>query len=204
MSFVITTATRERSPRLPAWVEEFSQQVVCVAGVSDVALARCIQIHHALRRCDEGPRNIVIVDDDIVITPDEIRELASKCRPGAPVSAVYCPRGRPELRALATLPVAGQELQVAGLGACAVASSDLLELYNCSAPMQLSELSPAMRAVTWSGPHSSFGWLSEDYRLWMRLWSTTGARLRVLSLVVGHEDSEKVWWPGGSLPRKGA
>lgn len=194
--FIVSMATRERavdwSP--PRWAGDV--ELNTVHGFSDVALARCVQIAHVLRRPLKPNGAIVFVDDDICVSLKELCELARECRQGDPVSAQYCPRGLPAMLTHNTVSVLGVELTLAGLGACAIARSDLLELSRCSTPIQIA----GATAVTWSGPHRELGWLSEDYRLWVRLWATTGARVRMLPWGVLHGP----WWPEkvGKLGRK--
>lgn len=178
---VIVVATRSKQPP-PRSEWPISRDVNWVCGLSDVTLARNVQLSLALllaHRWDAD--SVVLLDDDIRISAEQLELLAGACKAGQPTTLLYCCRGEPE-----RLPITiYDDLLVGGLGACAIAVADLALLAD-SCPLEISR---QMYAFTESTMHHVDGepfWLSEDYCFWKNLRMIAGAELLVLNERVIH------------------
>lgn len=149
-------------------------------GFTDVALARNVSLTRAVGLI--GQEYVLMVDDDIVFTPDQAEELLSAVHPANPCSGVYVmPDGY-----IAAIPTHRANRWLTGLGFFGVRRSQLADLARRS---ELCRLRPGdFIAFTWSGPGSHGGqlgqWLSEDFRLCARLGGVS-----LLPIGVGHVKS---------------
>jgi hypothetical protein len=179
---VIVIATRSKQPPPRSEWPLDSSTVNWVCGHSDVTLARNVQLSLALQLAHRWEADsVVLLDDDIRISAEQLELLVSACKPGQPTTLLYCCRGEPE-----RLPVTiFDDLIVSGLGACAIAVSDL-KLLADSSPLDLSRM---MYGFTESTMHQANGeafWLSEDYCFWKNLKLLAEAELLVLNERVVH------------------
>lgn len=195
--FVVSIATRERSP--PAHMLGIAEfPVIWTCGVSDTSLARNIQLSRAItegKKLVENLQSIVLLDDDMQVSGKQIERLANACVSRSPVTALYCPRGQPDMYAF----TAYYDCMTAGLGACAIALSDLEQLRDVSPSFSILALKGKEEVHEFTTSQSKGGvWLSEDHRLWSRLFHELQppAALQAQYVKVGHCDKDgHIWWP---------
>lgn len=156
-------------------------------GVSDVSLARCVQMTSALELADSvGAKTVLLLDADMDISPRQAAALVKTSEDlGYPVSAIYCDAaGRP------CLAITGQTL-MAGLGAMAV-PVECLRMVGHNV-IHFQHNSDTYLAFALSGPAEvddgkggvTVRWLGEDYNFCLAL-DKYARPVKVVRIVVGH------------------
>jgi hypothetical protein len=157
---------------------------VIATGCSDVALARSVQISNAEEACRKlGLENILLLDDDMVLSVSQAEGMLQACREEKVVFALYCDA---QGSVMASWEEPGRHW-LAGLGCWAMKESTLQRL---GAP-NIEHPQTPFRAYVRSGARLLNGkhrWLSEDFGLSWDLWEK-GVQL-VPGESVGH--SKKV------------
>lgn len=153
-------------------VEACKAPFVRVQGVADVALARNRALTLAVEEAQQsGADTIVLLDDDMVFTPEQVNELVEHSRSlHTAVSAMYVLKGG-DLAASrhGTVPVVGEpwmsQRWLCGLGLMAIPLHSLLKLAHESEQVSADG---TITAFTWTGTQGAV-WMSEDCRLCERL-----------------------------------
>lgn len=188
--------------------------VSITVGISDTALARNAQIDAAVQRVKRKggrpPDLLLMIDDDVVFTLGQVELLLCYAHNhGVPVSAVYMvgPEGK-EKPAASRIPdpencPEGEQFYVTGLGLLAIPWHFVERLNNES--LQMSTALDTIACLTWSAPASdpewdALGrpeddtprpWVSEDYRLCLRLGG-----VHCIPIPIGHVKTRVIRPPG--------
>lgn len=170
-------------------------------GWSDIAAARSVALSVACNNLREHPHLDVVLclDDDMAMQPETAEELVSVARlSGEACSGVYGAAPEADMQP-GTTAIAGRKMTAAelertgkrgtrwlmGMGCMAIPAALLLKLEQESRPFMLRQTQ--LREFTWSAVEGQ-EWLSEDYRLSLRLGG-----VRLLPLEVGHKKSILLW-----------
>jgi hypothetical protein len=158
-------------------------------GCADVALARNIALTAILDQVPDDDQNaILMVDDDIVFTlQDAERICAMACDTGQAVSAIY-PTADGRMAAMRLKPkhAETEPMFLTGLGFLAIPANCFHELVEDSE--QTTHAGKQLVVFTWTAPanwderqsyENTSMWLSEDYRLTLRLGGVLLAKLGV-------------------------
>lgn len=132
-------------------------------GITDVALARCVQYKAAVAAVrDYRAEMVLFVDDDMFWTPEAAEKVLEECeRLQCAVSGRYVSGGL-DNATLAASKIANQERYLTGLGFLSVPVK-LLEALLDKTP-RVKWNGQAIPAVTACGPMGD-QWISEDYML---------------------------------------
>jgi glycosyltransferase involved in cell wall biosynthesis len=143
-----------------------------MGGESEVSWARNQSLTFASKKRDEYDV-VMLIDDDIVdYTPEDVREICEKAHASrSPVTGVYLDRnGKPTLKRYhdpSGVPATGR--WVGGLGFCAIPMECIVILDSVSKLVHNARGEEVI-AFTWTGiDEDSKAWLSEDIRLTKRL-----------------------------------
>ncbi len=178
MDPVIVVATRSKNVPPPLGQHRpVDGPINWVCGNSDVTLARNMQLSLGLRLAHaQKKKTVVLLDDDIRISVPQLELLCAACSPGQPSTLLYCCRGEQD-----RLPVTYfDDLVASGLGACAVAVSDL-EKVTQYVPRDIERNMSLFTESTMHLVDGSWTWLSEDYCFWRALKLYAKAELLVLN-----------------------
>lgn len=175
-------------------------------GCADVALARNLALTVVCQKLpDHASHVLLMIDDDVMFRmrdADEVCDLAEASQ--RPVSGVYS-TARGTVAATRLLDDKDENLYLTGLGFLAIPARVLHELQRQS--KRGLHMGEEMVVFTWSAPASTDesrtemgtgAWLSEDYRLTMRLGGA-----RIAQVGIGHLKRVPLYPDGESLARFG-
>jgi hypothetical protein len=195
---LLVICTREKSFKMPFK----NLRTVILCGISDVALARNISLTQALHFArDLSIEKIVLLDDDIETTEEHIRALADLAGEGSPVSGLYCVRGEPDRLTVTVVDTDEGKFVLAGLGFCALHTSDLAKLAAASSVFDYINRDVIAFTSCNIGPMGKkVVWMSEDFKFWRDMRVLANAQLKMVALTAGHRGKdengiEQTWVP---------
>ena len=175
-------------------------------GCADVALARNIALTTILDRVPDDPDHaLLMLDDDIVFGVQDAENVcAMACETGVPVSAIY-PTADGRMAAMRLVPGFDdrEQMYLTGLGFLAIPGNCLHGLLSESE--KTTHAAKPLIVFTWTGPASveeksghknTDMWLSEDYRMTLRLGGVLLAPIGV-----GHLKHVPLYPDGETLER---